>query len=222
MTTIPTYTTREIDGVTVIDLRKRGTYPRYETGAKKGKRRAYRTLRSPDTIDAVCVHHLGPHAGAAPRKGQGETILDRAVWRALRQPYTVWCQPGIVVLVWPFERVTWHGNGFNRRSLGLVVAGNFPALEADREDRHDDPQPCASSVRVALGILHAEVPSVRLLLTHSQAARKPADPGEAVAKIITAAGAALVPPLLPAPELVIGNGRPWAAEWRTSQSQVPQ
>lgn len=212
-TTIPAYTTREIDGVTVIDLRKPGAYPRYMSGPKVGERRAYRTLRSRGSIYAACWHHLGPHASAEPRKGQGETALDRAVWRALRQPYHVWCQPGIMVLVWPFERVTWHGNGFNRRSIGCVAAGHFPALEEKRGPKHDNAQPYESAIRVALGLLREEVPSMRLLLTHSQSAAKPADPGEAVAHLITAAGRALMPPMIPAPRLAIGNGRVWVDEW---------
>jgi len=198
--------------VEVIDARAAGSAPRYVTGPKRGQLRAYRTPRRLSSIDSIGLHHLGPGLSADPRPGQ--TMADRAVWRAKRQPYHVWCQPGLVVLAWGFERVTWHGNALNRRSVGLVAAGNFPALEAKREAHHDDPSAYAEALAVALDIVRAELPQLRLLLTHSQAARKPADPGEGIARIATAAGAALLPPLTPAPDFHVGNGSPWPSSWR--------
>ncbi len=118
-----------------------------------------------------------------------------------------------MVLAWDFRVVTWHGNGLNRRSVGVVVAGNFPALELDRAELHDDAEPFGPALAVALGIVRAELLHVRLLLTHSQAARKPADPGEMIARMATAAGQAMHPPLLPVPGFTIGNGRPWPPAW---------
>lgn len=205
--------------VQIIDARVAGAAPYYVTGPKKGERRAYRTPRPLDDIDAVGLHHLGPHIGLTPKPGQ--TAEERAVWRALRQPYAVWCQPGLVVLAWDFRVVTWHGHGMNRRSVGLVAAGNFPALEADRLPKHDDPAPYREALAVALDYIRREVPRARLLLTHSQSARKPADPGEMIARMATAAGQAMQPPLLPVPAFTIGNGRPWAPEWSRPLEVTP-
>ena len=197
--------------VRVIDARVAGAAPRFVTGVKKGNRRAYLSPRPLAAIDAVGLHHLGPNIGATPKPGQ--TVEERAVWRALRQAYHVWAQPGLVVLVWPLEVVTWHGHGLNRRSAGLVAAGNFPALEADRQPEHDDARGYHEAVAEGLAFIRRELPQVRLLLTHSQSAAKPADPGEMIARMATAAGQAMTPPLLPVPGFVIGNGRPWAPEW---------
>lgn len=206
-------------GVEVIDAREAGSAPRYVTGSKRGKLRAYLSLRTASQIDAVALHHLGPHLSSEPKPGQ--TMAERAVWRAKRQPYSIWCQPGLVVLVWPFERVTWHGGLFNRRSVGLVVAGNFPALEAKRQPHHDDPRDYAEALAVALGIVRAELPHARLLLTHSQATRKPACPGELVARLATTAGAVLLPPLTPAPDFHVGTGQPWPSPWRLPLDHQP-
>lgn len=198
--------------VEIVDARIAGSWPRFVTGPKRGQRRAYRTTRPMSAIDSIGLHHLGPGLSAEPEPGQ--TVVERAVWRAKRQPYPVWVQPGLVVLAWPFSVVTWHGNALNRRSVGLVVAGNFPSLEAKREPHHDDPALYAEALAAALGVIRLELPHVRLLLTHSQAANKPADPGEGVARIATAAGAAMLPPLTPVPGFHVGTGQPWPHPWR--------
>lgn len=198
--------------VEIVDARVTGSSPRYVMGPKRGQRRAYRTPRPLSSIDSIGLHHLGP--GLSTEPGPGQTVAERAVWRAKRQPYHVWVQPGLVVLVWPFSVITWHGNALNRRSVGLVAAGNFPSLEAKREPHHDDPSDYAEALAAALGVIRLELPHLRLLLTHSQAANKPADPGESIARIATAAGAAMLPALSPAPGFSIGNGKPWPHEWR--------
>lgn len=198
--------------VEIIDARVAGEAPRYVTGPKRGQLRAYRAPRQLSSIDSIGLHHLGPGLSAEPKPGQ--TVAERAVWRAKRQPYHVWVQPDLVVLALHFSVVSWHGNALNRRSVGLVVAGNFPSLEAKRELHHDDPRDYAEALAVALGIVRAELPHVRLLLSHSQAANKPADPGELVARIATAAGAAMLPPLTPVPGFHIGTGQGWPHPWR--------
>lgn len=198
--------------VQVIDARIPGALPRYVTGPKQGRLRAYETPRDLDHIDAIGLHHLGPNIGLRPKPGQ--SVPERAVWRALRQPYHVWAQPGLVVLAWPFEAVTWHGGGLNRRSVGVVCAGCFPSTEAKRTPEHDRAEDYAEALAVALGIIRREVPSIDRILTHSQTSAKPADPGEMIARIAVRAGAAMSPPLLPRPDFAVDSGRPWVAQWR--------
>ena len=140
--------------VEIIDARVAGEAPRYVTGPKRGQLRAYRAPRQLSSIDSIGLHHLGPGLSAEPKPGQ--TVAERAVWRAKRQPYHVWVQPDLVVLALHFSVVSWHGNALNRRSVGLVVAGNFPSLEAKRELHHDDPRDYAEALAVALGIVRAE------------------------------------------------------------------
>ena len=77
-----------------------------------------------------------------------------------------------------------------------------------------NPRDHAEAIAAALGIVRAELPHVRLAFTHSQAANKPADPGELVARIVTAAGAAMLPPLTPIPGYHVGAGQPWPHPWR--------
>lgn len=198
--------------VQVLDLRTPGALPRYVTGSKKGQLRAYETPRDLAYIDAVGVHHLGPNIGLTCKPGQ--SVAERAAWRALRQPYHVWAQPGLVVLAWPFEAVTWHGGGLNRRSVGLVAAGCFPSTEAKRLPHHDRAEDYAEALAVALEIIVREVPIVDRILTHSQTSAKPADPGEMVARIVTRAGRSMSPPLHPRPDFAVGTGRPWPPSWR--------
>lgn len=197
--------------VRVIDARAAGAAPSFVTGPKKGKPRAYRTPRALDDIDSVGLHHLGPNIGTTPKPGQ--TVDERAVWRALRQPYHIFCQPGLVVLAWHPEVVTWHGHGLNRRSVGLVAAGNFPATEAERQTKHDSTLGFLEALATALDFVRSELPHVRLLLTHSQSACKPADPGEMIVRMATAAGLAMNPPLVPVPGFKTGAGSPWVPAW---------
>jgi len=200
--------------VEIHDARVAGTFPVYPPKHRKaGKRRAWRAARALTRIDAFGIHHLGPTPLTFDPK-PGQTVLERAVWRAKRLPYHVWVQPGLVVLAWPFEVNTWHGNTMNGRTVGIVVAGNFPSLESRRRPHHDDPADYAEAITATLQYLRGELPHVRLLLTHSQYANKPADPGEGVAKLITAAGRDMLPPLTPVPGLVVGTGAPWPHEWR--------
>lgn len=197
--------------VQIIDVRVPGRLPTYTTGSKKGKVRAYRGRRDPGDIDRLCVHHLGPHLSAEPRARQ--TYEERAVQRARAQPYHVWVQPGIIVLMWDFLVATWHGNGTNRRSVGLVVAGRFPAL-ADCYDPkvHDRAEDYIESLDAAMARVAAELPGIRLVVTHSQYSAKPADPGESIARAAARIGGALG--LNTAPDLSAGTGSPWPAQWR--------
>lgn len=194
-----------------VDVRVPGRLPTFKTGKKKGKVRAYRGRRDPHEIDRVCVHHLGPHLSAEPKRGQ--TRIERAVQRARAQPYQVWAQPDIVVMAWDLLVATWHGNGANRTSVGLVVAGRFSALAEDFDPKiHDVAEEYAEALDAALARLVAELPSLRYVVTHSQYARKPADPGELIARAAARSGEALG--LRTLPDLSVGTGKPWPPEWR--------
>ena len=211
-------TVTDLGGVILADARALGGFP-----VKKGARYAYPEPRDLDSVDAVGAHHWGPPAPSLVPRGT-ETMVDAAVRRSRSVAYHVslWAPeglPSIVVLAWPLTMVTWHGNGLNRRSVGLAFAGNFPALEAERAPGHSDPLDFAAALRVALEALLPELPMLRFLLTHSQAANKPADPGELAARLLAAEGGRLgLSPLpdwtAPRPTKKSPRGAPWPAEWR--------
>lgn len=201
--------------VQLIDVRSRGGYP-----VKHGERYAYRALRKLERIDAIGMHHWGPPSPSLVPLA-GETVAEAAIRRARSVAYHVTCWREFVIVAWDFRLVTWHGNGLNRRSIGLSLAGNFPALEAERLPHHDDPLDFAESLTVALDFIAAEQPSVKYLLTHSQAANKPADPGELAARLATTICSGLPQPIVPLPDWIAPRpkptsprGAPWPAEWR--------
>ena len=213
----------DMGGVILADARGLGGVPRYVRGPNEGKARAYQRRRKMSRIVGVGGHHWGPPSPSlVPRSG--ESMVDAAVRRSLSTVYhvSVWAPHGlpcVVVLAWPFDLVTWHGNGLNYPTIGLALAGNFPALEAERHPAQDDPLDFMPGIRVALELIKREVPNAARLYTHSQAAPKPADPGELAARLLAAEGArvgiAADPDwTAPRPKPTSPKGQPWPAEWR--------
>lgn len=206
--------------VIVADARGLGGAP---LNRATGKPRAYRARRPLARVTAIGAHHWGPPSPSLVLL-QGESVVDAAVRRSRSTVYhvDVWASrglPNIVVFAWPFDLVTWHGNALNRFSVGLALAGHFPALESKRLAAHDDPLDFMPGARVALELIKREVPGVRLLLTHSQAAAKPADPGELAVRLLATEGARVgiaTDPDWTAPlsKPTSPKGQPWPAEWR--------
>lgn len=193
--------------VKLLDARELGGAPMRDDG----RRRCYRRRRPLDAITQVCVHHWGVRVGLGRRRG--ETREAAAIRRARSTVYHVDVFRDMVVVAWPFDLVTWHGNGFNATSVGLAIAGRFPSFEAVRGPEHDDPLDFLDAIEVALNFLDSELPGLRHVVTHSQAAPKPSDPGELAARLAVQIGRTLPRPLTPRPDLVLGDGARRGAAW---------
>lgn len=192
----------------LIDVRSRGGYP-----IKHGERYAYKPLRKLTRPDAIGLHHWGPPSPSLVPYS-GETIEQAAIRRSRSVAYHITCWRDFCVVAWDFRLVTWHGNGLNYRSIGVALAGNFPAFEAAREPHHDDPRDFLESLTLAIEFVASNAPSVEYLLTHSQTAIKPADPGELAARLATHVCAAQPRPIVPLPDWTAGKGSPWPEAWR--------
>lgn len=194
----------------ILDARGRKPFPVYlrdipSKGIKKGARRAYRTRRAIDSIDALGFHHWGARVSTKPLKG--ETVADALIRRALQVPYHVSIFREGFVVAWPFDLVTWHGGALNRRSIGVGVAGLFSL--AGRDEGTDDPAEFYPALDAFLAWAAEHVPKARLLLTHSQVESKPSDPGEGIARRLHTA-----PEHMTMPGYFLKPGAPWPPSWR--------
>jgi hypothetical protein len=162
----------------------------------------------------------------------------RLAVRAIEAPYhySVGIVDGepLVIRAWRTSLCTQHAGTMNGPAIGIAVMGSWPLTLAEfaampaRERRarglpvsDDDERGLASALRVAIDLAVADAYPLRSvdstgpleLLTHSQSASKPRDPGG------WAIGA--LAPMLCAPSPVIrvdplwsqSPGAPWTADW---------
>lgn len=184
----------------IIDIRSRGLVPHYPRWHKKaGELRASRARRPVDKIRAQAWHHTGTSV-------RGRDSDQEAIKRALTLPYHVVVFRRCVVAAYDFSIRTYHGGKHLNHAIGVAVAGRFNVDASKDTDRIADFE---ESIATALDWLAAEVPGASLLLTHSQTARKPHDPGESIARIL--AGRC---DYSTDPDYTAGSGRPWPAAWR--------
>lgn len=208
----------------------------------RGKARPH-WRRDTDGVDAIVLHHGGSIFGLADAareriaKGKktplGGLDLGKAsaplelARRGLTMPYHVIAgaidgEP-FAADIWTDEVYSWHGNGANRRSLGVAILGCFPRFESEWPEgyRGKPNTPIEEAdLFAAAGIVAVRRAARRLatldpplLFTHSQFARKDRDPGEhairTVVAPLVAEGVVRVEP-----DFHEGSGAPWPAEWR--------
>lgn len=194
--------------VQLLDTRASDGLPQHSDGSL----RCYSRRRNVEDVTQVCLHHWGTSVSVTPRAG--ETREDAAIRRARSTVYHVSVFRDLVVAAWPLDLVTWHSNAFNRTSAGLALCGRFPAYETHRGPEHDDPLDFLDALEVALNFLDTHLPNLRDIVTHSQSAAKPSDPGELTARLAVQIGETLPRPLRPRPDLKFGKGSPWPQRWR--------
>lgn len=88
-------------------------------------------MRDPKTVTGIVVHQM------ATRLGVSKRLLEQAGWdrrlaegrRAARTAcHGAAMRSGLSVLTRPLGSYLWHGNAFNRYSLGLEIEGLYPGL----------------------------------------------------------------------------------------------
>lgn len=184
---------------------------------------------------AILIHQFGTVLGTSPRQREaagGDIELARAR-RCVAQPYhvTALCARGTpgVVRNWPVRTYTYHAGSANAWTVGLGIEGRYPRDEAERAERHTAPPgsaalaaleaaapaalaSLASLVRAALDRAGAGGAAIALVTHRQSSADRAADPGELLLRILLTP--ALHLGLVPLPDLVVSDGRPWPASWR--------
>lgn len=191
--------------------------------------RLYVPEKSPrgSEVDTIVLHQWGAAAElslqARGRIHRGESN-EAAEWakRCERVPYhfsaTVLSDgTPLVVRAWPGEAYTNHAGSMNSRSIGVGIVGLLPRFSDDfdtalNEAVQEAVRAAAEEVRrlapASYSARQCDAP-VRLL-THSQTAAKPADPGEQIIRALA--------PLSPhvtetRPGYWAGDGSPWPDRW---------
>jgi hypothetical protein len=172
---------------------------------------------------AICFHQtaclFGVSAGQL-RAAQGDYELARAR-RMLQLPYHSVAMRDQVVRVHPWTRYTHHANSANALTVGLAVEGLFPLREVERRERHTEitvvqTELALSAVALAAGELRKAGAERIGVVVHAQFSRdRWADPGELVMQRIVIPAIERCD-LVALPEIAVGGGRPWPAEWRAA------
>lgn len=94
----------------------------------KASKRSNR-LRTPDEVDSLCMHQTGVEFGTTRRQRERWGSVDAALIARFHEgtPYHhVALARGFVLNNHSPALYTYHGNGANRRSMGVAIEGNFP------------------------------------------------------------------------------------------------
>ncbi len=176
--------------------------------------------RDPANVSAIVLHQWASEVSlgkaARARVASGETSYHQELAkRATSAPYhySVGAHDdrGLVAKVWPALTYTNHAGSRNRHSVGIGVMGLYPKLGG--ETRPGLAEAVQWALRDAAAFIQQTHPGPVRLETHSQTARKPADPGEWIVRTC-------VLPLVREGVLVVDPtwserpGTPWPPEWR--------
>jgi hypothetical protein len=140
-------------------------------------------MRDPASIDAVCLHQTAKFYGVAPYQVQAAKG-DRALAKHRRglnvhAHVTSW-NDGAFTAAYPLRAYVHHGNGANRRSLGLEIEGHYDGIPGGKLG--DPTDLTIATAREALRWLveaaRAEGMPIRHILAHRQySSSRRSDPG---------------------------------------------
>jgi hypothetical protein len=188
-------------GVRHFDLRIEQDYL-YPHGKRKARIRGGKAVRrDPKTITHLVVHQTAVEYGLSERQvrassGDRELALARRFLEVAC--HVAACRSGFYVLTHPLEDFLYHGNGFNKFSIGLEIDGRYAGLEDDpstvaREDlrttwRGEPTVLTPKTVRAAqAAIAHVVVEGRKLemplhtIVAHRQSSgTRRSDPGQAI------------------------------------------
>ena len=179
--------------------------------------------RDPRTVDGIVLHQTACVFG---KKKTQPTRHHRALGVAC---HALAFNDGTAVLANPLPWLVWHGNGYNDRSLGLEVEGNFPGLIGDPRTlaMSDKPETPVTPLLIstacdALKWLVEEGRALgmplRYLWAHRQSSgTRRSDPGEGLWRPISAFAVAELGLVLELGASIdsknSGHGRPIPAAW---------
>jgi N-acetyl-anhydromuramyl-L-alanine amidase AmpD len=150
--------------------------------ASRSQRKGARPWRK---VTGVCLHQTACLLGERPAR-----------WDTVGAHLGI-TRGGQVILLHPFDRVVWHGNGFNAQTVGIEIDGLYAGLEGvprtvwndpstpHREQGMDLPEVQADAARQVIRWICAEVEAnggkVSALVAHRQSSEsRQSDPGSAI------------------------------------------
>lgn len=219
--TIPPQPPPSAGDIKIYDLRSEQTSP-----SPKSKVRGDVTVeRNPKSVTGIVVHQTAVKYGLTQRQidaSDGDTELAMA-----RRGLNVACHviafhDGFLSWTNELKRYIYHGNGYNRYTLGIEIDGNYPGVIGGRTWNGKP------ATEVTDTIVKTACEGMRLLVEEghklgmpiwdvyahrqSSAARR-SDPGEELWKRVVLEYAVPVLGLVPHQAKTIGEGRPVPVEW---------
>ena len=222
-----------VDAIDVLDLRpEQPNPPPLVRGKKKWRVRRGRVVeRDPATVTGIVVHQTAVRfgvSGRAVKRAGGDRRLALA-----RRALGVACHAmafhdakgmaAFAVLANPLPWYVWHGNGFNHRTLGLEIDGNYPGRVGDGRTWNGK-----RPAEVTKGVVAAARRALRELVERGRAEGMPivdvfahrqsskhrrGDPGQELWRRVVLEYAVPVLGLVPHQALVVGSGRPVPELW---------
>lgn len=225
------------DASKIIDLTGQQPNPPSTTPKQKHLIRGGKVVvRRPEDIDSIVVHQTAVDFGASRQQiaaAGGDPILAEHR-RALNvAAHMTAFTTGFAVHANPFLWYVWHGNGFNRHSLGLEIDGLYSGLKDDpntvpREDAqttagggHAQPLTDATcnAARQALAYMVEKGAQqgihIKYVLAHRQSSgtRRP-DPGQEIWERVVLDFAVKTLGLQTKPDMLIDDGYSIPREWQ--------
>lgn len=221
----------DVDGVEIVDLRAEQSNP----SPKSRIISRVTAERFPSTVTGIVVHQTACNFGvsrAAVKAAGGDRDLAQQ-----RRALNVAChalafREGWVVWANPLERYIYHGNGFNRSTLGLEIEGHYaglmddPATTAVREDvrttwkGHPDvvTELVVKTARAAIRLLvesgrEQGMPIENIYAHRQSSATRRSDPGQELWQRVVLEYACPVLGLISHPGMVLGEGKPIPLAW---------
>jgi N-acetyl-anhydromuramyl-L-alanine amidase AmpD len=94
---------------------------------------------------------------------------------------------GQIIWLHDFDRLVWHGNGWNQGTIGIEIDGLYAGVEGDASTVWGKEAPmaltpeAAEAARQVIRWLVCEVPTIRALVAHRQSSMtRRSDPGQAI------------------------------------------
>ncbi len=185
-------------------------------------------MRDPKTVNSVTIHQtaciFGPLNNLVARHRRALGVACHALSFGMDRT---------VVLANPLRSYVWHGNGFNRYSLGYEIEGHFSGLLDDprttprREDLEtmwngktptkmttDIVETACEGLRLLVELGRLEGMPIEYLDAHRQSSgTRRADPGQGIWRDVVLGYALPVLKLKLRPHRKIGTGRPIPLAW---------
>jgi hypothetical protein len=229
--------TMDVSNIRLIDLRDEQPDPpppvRGKMKLKKG-RDGKIIKRAPEAIDTIVIHQTAtPFSATKQAKKEWPDDPQRALAERAKGVacHVMAFKEGFLAWPNPLDWYVYHGNGFNKNSLGIEIEGRYPGLMDDpsttvREDwettwggKPDEvTDECVLAARAGVRLLVEEgrkmgMP-IQFVVAHRQSsANRRSDPGEELWRRVVLEYAVPVLNLETMPALVLGSGRPVPKEW---------
>jgi hypothetical protein len=219
--TIPPEPPPSVGAIKLYDLRGEQTSPSPKSKVTGGST----VERNPQTVTGIVVHQTAVKFGLSSHQikaagGDEQLALAR---RGLNVAcHVIAFHDGFLAWTNELKRYIYHGNGYNRYTLGIEIDGNYPGLIGGKTWNNK------AATEVTDTVVSAACEGMRLLVeegrklgmpirnvyAHRQSsATRRSDPGQELWKRVVLDYAIPVLGLVSHPAEVIGDGRPVPKEW---------